>query len=206
MTVESVSQLRDLIQQRFSPDYTKKMLHSVPVWEVVKDRASYLAGQATGKAVLDIGCTGPLSAQIKAAAATYYGVDREAGSWTVVDLDREPERLPTLTVDLVICSEVLEHLANPGRFLDVLAARYPDTETIFTVPHAGAYTVYRGCEMVNKDHVAWYSPTTLSTLLTRSGYTITDGRWYNGQPHKCEGLIVHARSLHEPAIRQGPHQ
>lgn len=192
--VTTVSDLRTLIQSRFSPAYKNKMLHTVPEWPVVKERGTYLAEKAKDKVVLDIGCTGPLSEGIRTAAKTYYGVDREAGNWAVVDLDKDPTLLPFYEdVDLVIASEVLEHLANPGRFLEALAKKYPDIPTYFTVPNAGAYSVYEGCEMVNKDHVAWYSYTTLQTLLMRYGYKLQLCRWYNGHPHKAEGLIVLAK-------------
>ena len=189
--VSNVAELRSLIQSKFSPEYTRKMLHLVPTWPSIKDRASYLAENCKDKVVLDIGCTGALSAGIKKAARIYYGVDNQAGAWTVVDLDAEPEKLPEFSnVEVIVASEVLEHLANPGKFLAELIKKYPKTETFITVPNAGAYTVYNGCEMVNKDHVAWYSYTTLSTLLDRYGYMLLDCCWYNGQPHKAEGIIM----------------
>lgn len=192
-TVASVAELRSLLKQRFPVEYTRKMLHTIPDLPVEKERGTYLEALVKGRRILDIGCTGALSAKLKAAAAVYHGCDRDEGPWTVVDLDTEPERLPALDVDLVIASEVLEHLANPGRFLAALARAYPTTPCIFTVPNAGAYGIYDKCEMVNRDHVAWYSYTTLSTLLRRYTFTITEARWYNGQPYKAEGLIVHAR-------------
>ena len=195
MQVSSVAELRGLIQSRFSPAYKSKMLHSVPEWPTVKERGLYLAEKAKDKVVLDIGCTGPLAAGIRQAAATYYGVDKEAGDWAVVNLDTSPEQLPVYPdVDVIIASEVLEHLANPGNFLAALGRLYPGVDTYFTVPNAGAYTVYEGCEMVNKDHVSWYSYTTLCTLLGRYGYKLIKCRWYNGQPHKAEGLIMLART------------
>ena len=195
MQVSSVSELRGLIPSKFSPAYRDKMLHTVPDWPIVKERGPYLAEKAKGKVVLDIGCTRPLAAGIRQVAATYYGVDKQAGDWAVVNLDTDPGQLPVYEgVELVIVSEVLEHLSNPGNFLAVLGNRYKGIDTYFTVPNAGAYTVYEGCEMVNKDHVAWYSYTTLCTLLERYGYKLIKCRWYNGQPHKAEGLIMLART------------
>lgn len=194
VTVSDVSELRDLIQAKYTPDYVKRMLHAVPELPVVEQRASFLAQLAKDEVVLDIGCTGPLSQGIKAAAKGYYGVDRQQGAWAVVDLDREPQNLPVYPdVTLVICSEVLEHLANPGRFLEALAQKYHGIDVCFTVPHAGAYTVREGREMVNHDHVAWYSFTTLKTLLTRYGFSLGYAAWYNGKPHRAEGLILTAK-------------
>ena len=67
VVVSDVTELRELIQSRFDRAYRSKMLHPVPVWPSVPSRGVYLVEQAKGQTVLDIGCTGPISAQIKAA-------------------------------------------------------------------------------------------------------------------------------------------
>ena len=175
------------------PAYVQKMFQAVPDMPIVTDRGKYLMEKATGRVVLDIGCTGPISAAIRQVAKTYHGIDRTAGGdWLVVDLDHCPDEIPVYPgVDCIIASELLEHLANPGVFLARLREKYPGVETWITVPQAGAYQVHAGThEIVSGDHVAWYSYSTLKTLLGRYGYTIQHARWYNGQPHKAEGLIV----------------
>ena len=111
-----------------------------------------------------------------------------------LDLDREPERLPIYPdVTLILISELIEHLSNPGRCLEALRAAYPTTPCYVTVPQAGAYRLVDGREMVHPDHVAYYSYTTLLTLLRRHGFVVAEARWYHGEPHKAEGLIVLAR-------------
>ena len=109
-------------------------------------------------------------------------------------MDRED--LPLLQdVDLVLCGEVLEHLSNPGRFLDGL--RNYGKETIITVPSAfsevGYSWIRRGTENVNKDHVAYYSWRTLKTLVERHGYEVRQFYWYGGKPGVSEGLIMVVR-------------
>ena len=198
MTYATVSDLREALgrQGTASPEWAEKMLHLVPDLPTVKDRRAYLAEKATGKHVLDLGCSGPISDDIRRHAATYHGIDREAGPWHVAcDLDVVPETMPVYPgVEIIIASELIEHLSNPGRFLVALRAAYPDVPVYLTVPQAGAYTVKNGThEVVNKDHVAWYSYTTLGTLLRRAGYAVELARWYNGDPHTAEGLIVVAR-------------
>jgi hypothetical protein len=47
-----------------------------------------------------------------------------------------------------------------------------------------------GKEVVNDDHVCWYSYQTLQTLLKRYEIEIVNMRWYHGEPHKAEGLIA----------------
>lgn len=196
MPFKSVSDLRDSIVSTGSLDaeYARRMIHPVPDLPTVKDRKAWLVAKATGRIVLDIGCTGPISAEIRKASKVYYGVDRvPVEGCALVDLDHRPDLMPKHEdVELVIASEVLEHLANPGYFLMALREHYPGREILITVPNAGAYCTHDGAEVVNAEHVAWYSYTTLKTLLGRYGYAIAEARWYNGQPHKAEGLIVRA--------------
>lgn len=193
VTYKTVAALRDSIVSRGpGAEWNAKMLHKVPEMEVVKDRAAFLVERATGKVVVDIGCTGDISKKIRAAAKGYYGVDKEAGDGVVaVDIDHRPDKVPVYEdAELVILSEVLEHLANPGYFLLALRKLYKGKDVIVSVPHAGAYAVKGDCEVVHRDHVSWYSYTTLKTLLSRYGYTIKESYWYNGVPHKAEGLIM----------------
>ena len=173
-------------------EYAEKMFHKVPDLPTVKDRAAYLVAKAKDRVVLDIGCTGAISKAIRAAVKTYYGIDSvEGAGWVQVDVDHAPHEMPVYAdVELIFASEILEHLANPGYFLAMLRDKYPTVPVYITVPNAGAYQVRNNCEVVNRDHVAWYSYTTLHTLLTRYGYQIEQARWYNGQPHTAEGLIV----------------
>lgn len=190
-TFSTVASLRDSIVGK-NAAWEAKMLHQVPELQVVKDRAAYLVESAKGKVVLDIGCTGIISKQIRLAAKTYYGVDKEASDGVVaVDIDHRPDQIPVYAgVEVIIISEVLEHLANPGYFLLALKKLYPSTVFVVTAPNAGSFTVKDGCEVVHRDHVSWYSYTTLKTLVTRYGYSIKYAAWYNGVPHKAEGLIM----------------
>jgi hypothetical protein len=45
-------------------------------------------------------------------------------------------------------------------------------------------------ENVNKDHGAWYSWKTLTTLLERHGFTIREFYWYGGDGPTAQGLIM----------------
>jgi len=194
VTHKSIADLRDSIVAggNMPAAYADKMIHRVPDLPVVKDRAAYLLEKSKDKIVLDIGCTGEISKAIRKAAKGYYGIDSaNGGDWAVVDIDHRPDQMPKHEdVEIVILSEVLEHLANPGYFLMALKEMYAGKTVYITVPNAGAYQVKDDCEIVNKDHVSWYSYTTLKTLLTRYQYEIKEARWYNGVPHKAEGIIM----------------
>lgn len=190
--VESLTDLRTLILARRDPAWAAKMLQPVPELPTIADRAAYLVSYARDQVVLDLGCTGPIAARIKAAARGYYGVDvQEGGDWTVADL--ATGAVPVFPdVTLIVASELLEHLTNPGLCLTTLKGAYPAVPLLVTVPNAGAYRVEAGCEVVNGDHVAWYSMTTITALLTKTGWTVQDRRWYHGAPHRAEGVVVRA--------------
>jgi SAM-dependent methyltransferase len=191
---KSIAALREAIvaRGRGDPAWAQKMLHKVPELPTVKNRGAYLAAKAKGRTVLDIGCTGPISAEIRKHAKRYYGIDRVAADGVeAVELDSRPDLMPAHDdVDLVIAAEVLEHLANPGYFLLALKARYPGRECYISVPNAGAFVMRGDCEVVNAEHVCWYSYQTLRALLERHDIKITAVRWYNGGPFTAEGLIA----------------
>ncbi len=167
-----------------------------------------------------------LHADISDVASELVGLDSDTEGaaifqthgWPVVvgDLERIPE-LPEF--DLVVAGEVIEHLSNPGRFLESLATRCPDTEVIVTTPSAYAakrwWRFMLGHEQVHPDHVAYYSPLTLRAILHRAGYrviverpypigdeytTLPDYyRWFERvgtliQPWTADGLIAVART------------
>lgn len=96
--------------------------------------------------------------------------------------------------EVIVCGEVIEHMSNPGWFLTRLKKQYGGITTIITVPNgfsdAGRKAMLGGTENCNKDHVAWYSPRTLTTLLERAGYSIREWYAYNGTAPTAEGWIV----------------
>jgi hypothetical protein len=165
------------------------------------DRRTFIMERSRGKRVLHLGCIdwpflerkiaegSLLHADLVRVAESVVGFDSdekgarlfaERGWPTIVgDLEDMPE-LPE--VDVVIAGEVIEHLANPGRFLASLASRCPGTEVVVTTPSAYAmkrwWRFLLGHEQVHPDHVAYYSPLTLRAILERYGYTILEERPY----------------------------
>jgi hypothetical protein len=172
-------------------EWTDKMVHDVPdVPSVFREK--FLVKRCLDKTVLDIGHSGPMAKRIDRAARRAISVNKTPPADVVVDLDAEPEKLPThFDVDLVVCGEVLEHLANPGNFLRVL--RKVSAPVIVTVPNAfsknQARWLAKGKECVNGDHVSWYSYHTLTMLVERYGFRVGEWYWYNGPPMTAEGLI-----------------
>jgi 2-polyprenyl-3-methyl-5-hydroxy-6-metoxy-1,4-benzoquinol methylase len=186
-----------------SPAYIAKMLHDVPESTVV-DREAFILERVAGKRVLDIGASGALHDKVRAASQATIGIDRQAREGVLaVDLDEIINYYDGLGPDipviaefpqLILCGEVLEHLANPGWLLQRLHTQYPSVPLLVTAPNAfakaGTRHIQQGIENVNRDHVAWYSYTTLKTLLVRYDYTVREFFWYKGVPYVAEGLIM----------------
>ena len=196
-------------------EWQDRMLHKIPDAESVSSRQEYILEQVKGKTVLDVGCAGTdgkctLFKKIMVAALKAYGIDKtDCGlpNTKVLDIDElqsafHPTGVTTIDtlpyaekdIDLIICSEILEHLSRPGLLLDNLYP-FPNAELLITVPNAYSSNAFKqlqkGYECVNDDHVCWYSWRTLKTLIERSGYTVTKFLWYNGAPLFSEGLIMH---------------
>lgn len=191
----------------YTPEYYHKMIHRVPTAPSVA-REPFILARAKGKTVLNIGCDSPLHAALRAVATRVYGLDKTpcaVPDFFAFDLERchKTPLPPIRDLDLVVCGEVLEHLSNPGHFLDELH-RYA-CPVLVTVPNAyaaaGTALMRRGTENVNRDHVAWYSWRTLTTLLQRHRWTIAEWAWYGGKPLLAEGLI--ALAVPAPEVARG---
>jgi SAM-dependent methyltransferase len=95
-----------------------------------------------GKSCLDVGCGGqPLRAQITALGLEYVSVDltqNVAGNVDYVGaIDGElPEALTARSFDFVICTEVLEHVANwPAAFANLARVLKAGGRLLITCPH-----------------------------------------------------------------------
>jgi SAM-dependent methyltransferase len=104
-----------------------------------------------------------------------------------VDLDE--------TFDVIIAGEMIEHLNNPGLFLNgIKRFMGPDTQLVVTTINAYGgmrFLVYglRGnggaLEPVHPDHIAYYSYSTLKLLLDRHGFAVDRFMFYDlGDEHR----------------------
>lgn len=100
------------------------------------------------------------------------------------------ERLQTLQnrfFDVIVASEVLEHLQNPGFFLEgVKRFMIPrETELIVTIPNAfridNLLWLFRGVEYVHPDHHYWFSYYTARRLLEKNGFDVKSVMVYSFQ-------------------------
>jgi methionine biosynthesis protein MetW len=166
----------------------------------------------TGSRVLDVGCaTGYLGEALRERGCRAWGLDRSAEAVSVaeprydevhaIDLE-ECDRLPWTerSFDVVLAADVLEHLRDPQRPLQLLR-RYirPGGRLIVSLPNVAHVSVrlpllfgrfrYRTTGILDQTHVHLYTFTTARELVEASGFAI-------------ESLL--GASDHLGALLQGP--
>jgi SAM-dependent methyltransferase len=167
------------------------------------NRVDFLCSLASGKHVIHVGfcdsdCRGSyessgmwLHSRLNDVAADLVGIDLDQagvarslaeGYESYVADCRDVEAIRALNLspaDLVIAGEVIEHTDAPGAFLDGLHLLLaPDGTLAVTTPNAYSFLlplgVLRSYELVNPDHVALYSWYTLSNVMRRHGWRVTE--------------------------------
>lgn len=174
------------------------------------DRQNFVVERCGGRRVLHVGCVDAelledrfvrgelLHARIAAVADDVWGVDidengiqflREHGFKNVSVGDVcEPGWMAPLAgreFDLVIATEVIEHLSNPGVFLDSLKGvlQSDRTEIVISVPNAfrvaTLLNLFRNMEYVHPDHNYWFSYHTITNLLRKHGFAAEETYSYS---------------------------
>jgi SAM-dependent methyltransferase len=181
-------------------------------------RVDFIKNIASGKKVLHLGCTNYpytedaiskgmlLHFELEKIASELYGFDfdragldiiKKAGAGNVFEADLE--RLSDVpideTFDVIIGGEIIEHLSNPGLFLNgIKRFMRPDTRLVITTINAYCamrFLIYglrgRGGvnEPVHPDHISYYSYKTLKLMLERHGLVLNEFHFYDiGVEHR----------------------
>jgi 2-polyprenyl-3-methyl-5-hydroxy-6-metoxy-1,4-benzoquinol methylase len=191
------------------------------------DRNSFLIERARGKKVLHLGCADEhlvdlklrnnahLHAQLASVAKELWGVDvsaegishlRQAGFSNLIhgDVERldEVEGLRNQRFDIIIAGELIEHLSNPGLFLQGCRGLCsPSTDLILTTPNALVYSqplfALLNREAIHPDHTLIWTPTSLKKLVTRNGFAVKEFWVYGGGP--CVQLTAKGSILRNSA-------
>ena len=170
------------------------------------DRESYILNTARGKSVLHLGCADYpfteeriangswLHSKISSVSKSCVGFDLDA---VTVNMLRDRYKVESLIVgdaeklymlapqkfELIIAGELIEHLNNPGLFLES-ARKVLKPRGMLIITTANAFCLRRmmrvpfGTESVHPDHTYYFSHTTLRTLVQRFGYVIIDAASY----------------------------
>ena len=221
--------------------------HDIPSGTYHLNRDAALIDLARGERVIHVGCTDwPLTNRklddgtllheaLLKAAADVRGVDvdepgieklrsRLGGSYTVGDLCTDATRaeLVRYRPTVILASDVIEHIANPGNFIEGLGSILRDVgrgcRLILSTPNGLAlrssiYAAFR-VEVVHPDHRAVYTPSTITRLLQDYDLEVEAWHFYaissgNGmsraaidnvcravgrlRPVCCDGMIIVAR-------------
>lgn len=170
-----------------------------------------------GKDVLDCGCIGSRAEgledvrkasheQIAKRARYCLGIDiwkeeiekRRGLGYNVVHGDVERMSLGR-QFDVIVAADLIEHLANPGAFLErcrehlksdgVLCLVTPNAHSLNTSAKAllGVMTA------VNPEHTCWYDPVTLRQLLARYGFRPKEEYWQDYRKNPLTDIAVRVR-------------
>jgi len=80
--------------------------------------------------------------------------------------------------DVIIAGELIEHLSNPGKFLERCKDHLKDKgKLILTTPNAWCIlnlisVIFKGFPPLNVEHTCWYDKKTVAQLLDRYGFKI----------------------------------
>jgi len=181
-------------------------------------RVDFIKQVCVGKKVLHLGCTDHpytleaiknnmlLHFELEKTAKDLYGFDYDQTGIDVLskagaknlfraDLEKLDEVELDETFDVIIAGEMIEHLSNPGLFLQgVKRFMHPETSLIITTINAYSalrFFIYglRGKggenEPVHLDHVAYYSYRTLKLVIQRETLKVNKFYFYDiGPKHR----------------------
>ncbi len=192
------------------------LVHQLPPAKVV-DRIGYLTGAVRGRRAVHVGFVDRgcwayheqfdswLHAHLDRAASALVGLDLdEAGveearahgdEAHAVDCsdDAAVGALGLEPAEVVIAGEIIEHLDDSGSFLDGLHALCrPDGRLVVTTPNSSgllfAAAAVGGYEVNHPDHITLYSCFTLTNLLARHGWEVTEVATYVAVLKEFENL------------------
>jgi 2-polyprenyl-3-methyl-5-hydroxy-6-metoxy-1,4-benzoquinol methylase len=145
-----------------------------------------------GKDILDIGCAVGYKKEdwmhknIKAVAHSIVGMDLDSKSVEEIrkmGFDVEQGNAQDFNINrkfnLVHAGELIEHLDNPGGFLESVKRHLSeDGVLLMTTPNAlrisNVIYASTGGLKVNAEHTCWFCDTTITTLLQRKGFEVVE--------------------------------
>lgn len=171
-------------------EFLDTMLHRVPdsVWV---ERKAFIKEYCKDKKILHLGCRGhskvpnELHYELMEVCPEVWGIDIEdcpgLDHFIKADLEHGEwvKELIGRGFEIILATEILEHLSNAGTFLDKL--HLFGCDVLLTVPNAfdhNRHTIMQiGIEYDNAQHVCYYSYHTIKTLIERHGFQLKEFLW-----------------------------
>jgi SAM-dependent methyltransferase len=163
------------------------------------ERIQFIVSQVRGPRILHVGCVGRKSWLVGAAESHHLHLElcRHFADGEVVGIDLDEEGLHMLAerglnvrrcdaetmdfetpFDTVVAGELIEHLSNPGRFLDACRrVLKPDGRLLLSTPNIVSpmfFLMYlkNYPRAFNPGHALWFCSQTISELLRRAGFSV----------------------------------
>lgn len=160
-----------------------------------RSKVDFILTFTSGKRVLDLGCVQHeignaakknwLHGAIKRSAESVFGVDYLPSEvdalnkmgYDVVCADVETMRLDR-TFEVVTAGDLIEHLANPGLFLDRVRMHLaPQGVFVVTTPNPVTFLRFMRLLLLgwvggSEDHTCWFTRRTMRRMAQRNGFDI----------------------------------
>jgi hypothetical protein len=125
--------------------------------------------------------------------AVAEGFEAYAADCTVPE---DVRKLNLEPAEIVIAGEVIEHVDDPGGFLD--AMHLLGDRLIVTTPNAASLLnvvgALRHMELIHPDHVSWFSAYTLTNLMRRHGWHVESMLAYHMPRSQCGPNTLEVRA------------
>lgn len=180
--------------------------------KVVKNRFDVIEKYVVGKKVLDLGCVDarPDGQKKYQTTGLHYFLSNKAARTVGVDMDAEGVEMLNKegyevffgnveniclneTFDCIVAGEIIEHLSNPGLFLENMK-KHMDRDSFIIITAPSAFSIVNFSRIlrkntikVHKQHTCWFDPITISQLLTRHSFVIKEmyfankSKWYESR-------------------------
>ena len=92
--------------------------------------------------------------------------------------DDIPEKILKINFDYILVPDVIEHIGNPVNFLNALRTRFQGNTNIIVITTPNAFRLnnfintLKNKECINTDHRFWFTPYTISKIVTDAGCKI----------------------------------
>lgn len=196
----------------------------------MKDRFQVIRDYCKGKDVLDVGSTGDLEHHLREKERwIFWHLQDVAKAVVGVDLDKKGvDRVQELgipniyygdaetykfnkTFDVIVAGEIIEHLDNPGHFLDNMRSQLNQQGAlIITTPNTFSINnSLRGLLFAHvplfHEHVNAYTESLLVELLRRHGFVVDQIYYYTEPPQKTIACTPWQNKLLRALSRLRPH-